>query len=76
MIENGAEWHVDETQEELQIGTTVDLYERSELNDLEAGLLLARVAQHIGHNGRVVRNIHADLDRNRFAFAVRGQFTR
>lgn len=76
MVENGAERNVDEAEEELQIGTAVDLDERCELVDLEAGLFLACVTQHIGHNRCVVRDIHADGDRDGFAFSMWRKVTR
>lgn len=71
MVQYRAQRHVHQTQEELQVGRAIDFDQRRELDDFEAGLLLARVAERVGHDGHVVGDVLTDGHRDRLAFVVR-----
>lgn len=57
-------------QEELQVVRTLDLHQRVVLLHLEAGLLLPRLAQYVGHDCLVVRDPHAERYGDRLAPAM------
>lgn len=69
-LQNGADGHVEQAEEQLQIGGATDLDERRKLMHLQAGLLLLGVANQIGHYCHVVGYILAYRYRYRFAAIV------
>lgn len=71
MIEYRAQRHINETKEELQIRTAIDFDQWRELDHLQAGFFLSRMAEHIWHNGHVVGYICANGHCDGFTFVVR-----
>ena len=70
LLQHGAHGRVHGAQEKLELGGALHLHQRVELVHLEARILLVRVAQQVGHDGLIVRDVGAQGDGNGLAVTV------